>query len=85
MVTHHVVKSKIFIYLDLGINASPAGPVYCKSGNFRVLNFSIFLFWDFHVFRICEFEFLFSASIIIIILAWFLNSRISPPREIREN
>ena len=36
-------------------------------------------------FRIHKFSFFFSSSIIKIIFAIFLNSRICPPREIREN
>ena len=53
---------------------------------FACLNFREFLILGlFTNFRIREFSFLLSSAIIIIIFAKFLNSRICPPRKIREN
>ena len=50
------------------------------------LNFREFLILRlFTKFRILEFSFFFSRTILIILFARFLNSRICPPREIREN
>ena len=55
--------------------------IYCRSGIFACLNFREFLIFGlFTKLRIPEF--FFSSAIIIIILARFLNSRISPSREI---
>ena len=52
---------------------------------FACLNFREFLILGLYKkFRIREFSFLFSSAIIIIISAKFLNSRVCPPREIRE-
>ena len=53
---------------------------------FACSNFREFLILGlFSKFRIREFSFFFSSAIIIIIFAIFLNSRICPLREIREN
>ena len=54
---------------------------------FVCLTFREFLIWGFFVkFRMREFSFfIILFSIIIIIFVRFLNSRICPPREIREN
>ena len=53
---------------------------------FACLNFREFLILRlFTKFRIREFSFFFSGSNIMIIFARFLNSRVCPPREIREN
>ena len=53
---------------------------------FASLNFREFLILGlFTKFRIREFTFFFSSVIIIIIFARFLNSRIRPAREIRDN
>ena len=53
---------------------------------FACLNFREFLILGlFTKFRIHEFSFFFSSAIIVIIFARFLNSRICPPRDIREN
>ena len=64
-----------------------SGSQYCRSGNFCVFKLSrISHFWTFHEawnLRIINFDD--SSAIIIIIFTWFLNSRICPPREIREN
>ena len=63
-----------------------AHAIYCRSGNFRVLKFSqITDFGTFTKFRILEFSFFFSSTIIIIFFARFLISRTSPGREICEN
>ena len=53
---------------------------------FACLNFRKFpIFLLFTKFRIRDFSFFFSKAIIIIIFEKFLNLRICPPREIREN
>ena len=53
---------------------------------FACLNFrEVMILGLFTKFRIREFFFFFSSVIIIIIFARFLNSRICPSREIREN
>ena len=60
--------------------------IYCRSGNFRVFEFSQFLtLWLFTKLGIREFLFCFRRAITIIIFARFLISRICPHREIREN
>ena len=53
---------------------------------FAFLNFREFqILGLFTKFIICEYSFFFSSAIIIIIFTRFLNSRISPSREISEN
>ena len=53
---------------------------------FAGLYFREFLIWGFFTkFKINESSFFFNNAIIIIIFARFMNSKICPPREIREN
>ena len=57
-----------------------------NTGHFRVCNFHEFLTLGSSTkFRIREFTYFISSAIIIIIFAGFMNLRICPPREIREN
>ena len=66
-----------FKHDSLYLLCMPDFPKYCRSVIFACLNFTKF--------RICNFFFLFSSSIIIIIFARFSNSRTCPSREICEN
>ena len=54
---------------------------YCKSGNFR----EFVILGSFAKSRICDLSILVICSTILIIFARLLNSRICPPREIREH
>ena len=83
-----VMRTSIFIIIMYSLHFMSVirTSVYCRSGNFRVFQFSrISDFGLFTKFRIREFSFFFSSAIIIKNFAGFLNSRICLRREIREN
>ena len=84
--------SLVFHVLDICFDQRKSyNDASCQTYTVDLVIFASLIFREFQIlglftkFIIREFSFFFSSAIIIIIFAGFLNSRICPPRKIREN